>query len=308
LRPGAERCSIAAGASPRSSGTGITDVRRTGIILLSCLMLGGCAGLFFHPMTRHVSQPADRGLAHEDVWLTAADGTRLHGWFLPARTPARGTVLFLHGNAENVSTHIASVAWLPGAGYHVLLIDYRGYGASAGEPSVAGALLDIDAAMRWLLARDGVDRRRIVVFGQSLGAALAIHYVAHSAQRAHIRALIADSAFASYRDITREKLAGFWLTRPLQAPLSWTVSDAHSPIRSVARVAPIPILFLHGEDDEIIPPAHSRRLYRAAGEPRELWLIPGGRHIDAPQRPAVREKLLGILDGWLKDSPPRPMP
>jgi len=274
-------------------------MHRPGIVLLLCLSLAGCAGQFFHPMSRHVSLPSDRGLAYEDVRLTAADGTRLHGWFLPARVPARGTVLFLHGNAENISTHIASVAWLPARGYHVLLIDYRGFGASEGAPSVEGALQDIDAAMRWLLARRGIDRRRIVVFGQSLGAALAIHYVARGEHRPHIRALIADSAFASYRGIVREKLSEFWLTWPLQVPLSWTVSDRHSPIHSAPRLAPIPVLFIHGERDQIIPPGHSRLLYREASKPKQLWLVPGGRHIDAMQRPEIREKLLEYLDARL---------
>lgn len=281
-------------------------MHRPGIVLLLCLSLAGCAGQFFHPMSRHVSLPSDRGLAYEDVRLTAADGTRLHGWFLPARAPARGTVLFLHGNAENISTHIASVAWLPARGYHVLLIDYRGFGASAGTPSVEGALQDVDAAMRWLLARRDIDQRRIVVFGQSLGAALAIHFVAHSKHRPHIRALIADSAFSSYRGIVREKLSDFWLTWPLQVPLSWTVSDAHSPVHSVARLAPVPVLFLHGDHDPIIPADHSRRLYREASEPKQLWIVPGGRHIEAPQRPDVREKILETLDGWLRNPLPWP--
>lgn len=281
-------------------------MKRHAVVVLLCLSLAGCAGQFFHPMSRHVSLPSDRGLAYEDVWLTAADGTRLHGWFLPARGAARGTVLFLHGNAENISTHIASVDWLPARGYHVLLIDYRGFGASHGTPSVEGALLDVDAAVRWLLARRDVDRRRIAVFGQSLGASLAIDYVARSEHRPHIRVVIADSAFASYRDIAREKLAAFWLTRPLQAPLSWTVGDRHSPIHSVARLAPIPVLFIHGERDRIIPPHHSRRLYQAAAEPKALWIVPGGRHIDAPQRPEIRARILEYLEMQLKVTPSRP--
>ncbi|MEK6771095.1 MAG: alpha/beta hydrolase [Pseudomonadota bacterium] len=282
-------------------------MKRHTVVVLLCLWLAGCAGQFFHPMARHVNLPSDRGLAYEDVWLTAADGTRLHGWFLPARGEAHGTVLFLHGNAENISTHIASVDWLPARGYHVLLIDYRGFGASHGTPSVEGALQDIDAALRWLLARRDIDRRRIVVFGQSLGASLAIYYVAHSEHRQHIRALIADSAFASYRDIAREKLADFWLTWPLQVPLSWTVGDRYGPIHSVARLPPVPVLFIHGGRDRIIPADHSRRLHRAAADPKALWIVPDGNHIDAPQRPEIRERLLEYLEMWLKISPSRPI-
>ena len=106
--------------------------------LLVTLQLGACTSLLFYPQRELVLTPDRVGLAYRDVWFKAADGTRLHGWFLPAgMNVVRGeacTVLFLHGNAENISTHIGNVAWLPGKGYNVFLFDYRGYGRSAGEP------------------------------------------------------------------------------------------------------------------------------------------------------------------------------
>ena len=85
-----------------------------------------------------VLTPARIGLAYQDVYLPTPDGVRLHGWYLPAQGEARGTLLFLHGNAENISTHIASVYWLPAQHYNVLLIDYRGYGESTGTPTLPG--------------------------------------------------------------------------------------------------------------------------------------------------------------------------
>jgi len=279
---------------------------RRAFILSLCLWLTACAGQFFHPMTRHVGLPSDRGLTYEDVWLTTSDGVRLHGWYLPAQGRSRGTVLFLHGNAENISTHIASVVWLPARGYDVLLIDYRGFGASGGRPSVEGALRDINAAMVWLAARVG-QSRKIVLFGQSLGAALAIYYAAHGEHRQLVRALVADSAFASYRDIAREKLAAFWLTWPLQVPLSWTVSDRFSPIQSVGQLAPIPVVFIHGDRDRIIPVSHSRRLFLAASDPRAFWVIIGGRHIAAFQRPSTRLRLLEFLERLPEKNPIRPV-
>ena len=146
----------------------------------------------------------------------AGDGTRLHGWFLPAAGRALGTILFLHGNAENVSTHIMSVRWLPARGFNVFLLDYRGYGASAGVPTQAGVQDDVDSALRTLLARPDVDPDRVVVFGQSLGGAIAVLSRGAFRLPQHIRALVVESAFASYRQIAREKLADFWLTWPLQ--------------------------------------------------------------------------------------------
>jgi len=224
----------------------------------------------------------------------------LSAWFLPVPDgKPRGTILFLHGNAENISTHLGSVFWLPSRGYQVLLLDYRGYGKSGGTPSVAGMQLDIDAALAALLARTDVDPARIVLLGQSLGGALALYYAAHGPQREHLRAVVADSAFSSYRAIAREKLAAAWLTWPLQWPLSFTVDDEYSPIRSMARIAPLPLLLIHGEADTIVPPHHSQRLFDAAQWPRDLWLVPAVGHISALQAPAMRDRLIAYLDTTL---------
>lgn len=267
-------------------------IRRLGAAAL-VLALAGCAGLFFYPLPEHVRTPRDIGLAYEDIVLEADDGVRLHAWYLPAAGSACARVLFLHGNAENVSTHIASVYWLPARGFDVLLLDYRGYGASRGSPSFRGIQLDIDAAVRYLHERR--DRSApIVVFGQSLGGAAAIRYVAHSGYRRDIRALVVESAFSSPRAIAQEKLAGFWLTWPFQWLPRLTLSDAYSPLASVARVSPIPLLLVHGEEDGIVPIAHAERLYGAAREPKELWRVPGG-HIQAFRTESMRDRLVAWL-------------
>jgi hypothetical protein len=133
--------------------------------LLLSLCLAGCTSVFFQPSSTLFATPGQYGLDYERVEFNAADGTPLFAWFLPARGAPRGTVLFLHGNAENISTHFASVAWMPAAGFNVLAFDYRGYGASQGRPTLSGVQLDIDAAMRVLLGRADVDPQRIVVFG-----------------------------------------------------------------------------------------------------------------------------------------------
>lgn len=262
---------------------------------VAALLLGGCTNVFFQPMRGHVLTPAQGGLRYEDVHIASADGTRLHAWFLPAQGKPEGTILFLHGNAENISTHIGSVYWLPARGFNVFLLDYRGYGLSEGAPFLAGVQEDIDAGLRALLARPEVDRRRIVLFGQSLGGALATYYVAHSPRREDIRALVIESTFASYRDIAREKLASFWLTWPLQIPLSWTVDDDYSPLDAIGRASPIPVLIIHGDQDSIVPVGNGRRLYEAAKSPKEFWLVPGGRHIAAMGQTELRERFVAYL-------------
>jgi len=275
------------------------------LLLIGLLSTGllGCNGVFFVPYRAHVQTPKQLGLAYEDVYFQAGDGTLLHAWFLPAESKALGTILFLHGNAENISTHIMSVRWLPARGFNVFLLDYRGYGASGGVASVSGVQDDVDAALRTLLARKDVDPDRVVVFGQSLGGAIAIYNVAHSPYRQHIRALVVESAFASYRQIAREKLAGFWLTWPLQRPLSWTVSDEYSPSAAAAGVSPIPLLIIHGDRDLIVPPLHGQRLYDLAREPKQLWVIPGGGHIQAFQSQIYRDRFVAYLTEVLSESP-----
>ena len=258
-------------------------------------LLAGCTSMFFQPHHQLVRTPADVGLEYRELQLRAADGVQLTAWYLPARGPARATVLFLHGNADNISTHFASVAWMPAQGFNVLALDYRGYGASQGEPSLAGAQLDIEAALRELLARPDVDPRRIVLFGQSLGGALAIHYAARGAYRVHLRGLVVDSAFSDYREITREKMASFLLTWPLQW-LPWlTVDNSYSPAASIGALSPLPVLVIHGERDTIVPPHHARRLYELAREPKELWMVPEAGHIQALRSEELRRRLTDYL-------------
>lgn len=264
-------------------------------LIIFNILLSGCTGVFFQPHQQQYLTPDQIGLKYEDVHLSSSDGTELYAWWLPAQGKALGTVLFLHGNAENISTHIGSVHWLPAQHYNVLLLDYRGYGASQGKPSLAGAQLDIDAAMAHLLQRSDVDKARIVILGQSLGGAMGIYNVAHSPYREHIRALISESAFSDYRDIAREKLAAFWLTWPLQWPLLFTIDNDYSPLKVVDKISPIPLLIIHGDRDVVAPLHHGEILFAAAGGPKEMWVVKEGAHIQAFRRKEYQQKLIGYL-------------
>ena len=207
-----------------------TSDMRLLLTIMLVFPLAACTNVFFQPQQIQYMTPDKVGMAYEDVYFGSEDGVKLHGWWLPAKGKAKGTVLFFHGNAENISTHIASVHWLPAQQYNVFLPDYRGYGLSQGSPTLAGAQDDINSAMKYLLQRADIDSERIVLLAQSLGGALSIYNVAHSPYRAKIKALITESAFSDYRGIVREKLDSFWLTWPLQWPLCFTIDNDYSPL------------------------------------------------------------------------------
>ena len=270
-------------------------MQRYRLLIGLTLVLAGCNGLFFHPDNTHVSTPSDLGLTYWDIYFPSSDGIKLHGWFLPASGEAVGTVLYLHGNAQNISTHIHNVSWLPERGFNVFLIDYRGYGASAGQPDMDGIHKDAVAAIDYLVENAPIDPDRLIVFGQSLGGSVAIHSVAVSPHRRHIKALVIEGTFSGYQKIFREKLADFWLTWPLQWPLCLAVSDKFNPLRVIAQVTPIPVLIIHGEKDPVVPVNHAWQLYQAAGQPKDLWIIPGGGHIDAFMHAGYRERLVAYL-------------
>lgn len=263
--------------------------------LCALLLLPGCTSLLFYPTRDHVLTPNVIGLDYRDVEFKAPDRIRLHGWFLPAKGPAQGTILFVHGNAENISTHIASVAWLPSQGYNVFLFDYRGFGTSEGEPDIDGLHLDTQAAIETAFALDGVDPARIAVFGQSLGGSVAIASVARSPRRTQIRGLIVEGAFSSYRRIARENLAEFGPTWLFQIPLSFTIDNRYQPEEDVAGISPVPVLIVHGTADRIVAPSHADDLYAAARAPKALWLIPGASHIQAFHITETRQRLFGYL-------------
>jgi uncharacterized protein len=263
--------------------------------VLLALWLAGCTQAFFYPDRVLVNTPDSVGLDYQPLEITADDGTSLFAWFLPARGEPLATVLYLHGNAQNISAHFAQIAWMPAAGFNVLALDYRGYGRSGGSPSLRGAQIDIDAAMRVLLARTDVDPKRIYIFGQSLGGALAIYYGANTAYRANVRAIIVDSPFSDYRLIAQEKLASTPLTWAFQWLPSLTVNNDYSPQASVKALSPIPILLIHGDQDGTVPADHSQRLYEGAAEPKELWIVPGAGHIQSLKTKSIRDRLTAFL-------------
>jgi fermentation-respiration switch protein FrsA (DUF1100 family) len=267
-------------------------------LLLATVLLGGCTQLFLHPTRAQALHPGPLGLAYEDVFLPIGAKERLHGWFLPAKA-ARGTILHLHGNGQNITSFISLVHWLPARGYNVLLLDYRGYGRSDGVATIADVHVDAQVALQYLAGRTGPGSERVIILGQSLGGSVGIYAAAHAAprERERIKGVVSEGAFSSYSRIAREKMNALWVTWPLQWPLSLLFSDTYSAEDALPLLGAIPLLLVHGDRDAVVPHSHSQRLHDRAQGRRELWTIAGGEHIDALARPEWRERLVTWLDG-----------
>jgi fermentation-respiration switch protein FrsA (DUF1100 family) len=268
------------------------------ISLVLALILSGCSQLLFYPERGLPLTPDKAHLAYRDVTLTAADGTQLRGWFLPAKegVAVKGTVLHLHGNGGNMAWHLGGTWWLPEQGYQVLLLDYRGYGLSQGEPSLPAIYQDIDAAFAWLNTAPEVQGKPLVVLGQSIGGALAVHYLAeHPQQRARVKALVLDGVPASYREVARYTLGTSWLTWPFKRPLSWVIPDTDSAINGIPHLAGTPMLLFQSMDDTQVPLYNGISLYHAAPPPRVLQLTRGA-HVQTFGDPTWRVVMLRYLD------------
>ncbi|MGX1200448.1 alpha/beta hydrolase [Marinobacter sp. MBR-105] len=273
------------------------------LLAITTLLQTGCSSVFFYPDNATYITPDRLNLEYEDIYLKTADGETLHGWWLPALTdePAKGTIYFLHGNAQNVSAHILNAAWLPEQGYNVFTIDYRGYGQSTGAPDIEGALHDVETGLRWLAHQEHTEDRPLYLLGQSLGGALGIALASEWTQRNEQPALdgiILDGTFSGFRYIAREKLDQFWLTWPFQYPLSWTIPDDYEGTDRIADLSPVPVMVIHSVRDGIIPFEHGVRLYEAAEQPKE-FLQTDTPHAATFVIPAYREAVLEFMEKGL---------
>jgi hypothetical protein len=224
------------------------------------------AQLVFYPqMGRELSAtPAQLGLPFEEVSLKAADGVGLHGWYVPAAKP-RGTVLFMHGNAGNISHRLDYLAMFHRLGYSTLIFDYRGYGNSSGTPSEQGTYLDAEAAWAYLTQIKHEPACRIALLGESLGGAVA----AQLATQHRPAALVLASSFTSVPDLGQQLY--HWL------PVRWLARIRYDT-RAYLQQVDVPLLVAHSPQDEIIPYVHGQALFAAARAPKTFLDLAGGHN------------------------------
>ena len=285
----------------------MTRLCRLVAVSFATLLFGaGCTGVFYQPDRVLYSSPEKSGFPRvRQLALKARDGTKLVAWFFPAAAAAtakgapKGTIVQFHGNAENMSSHYLSLAWLTLRGYNLVTFDYRGYGGSEGEPSPEGTVLDGLAALdlAWEL-RTGP---RFIVFGQSLGGAIAMRAFDQFEHRGETQLVVLDSTFCDYHVVARRTLAAHWFTWPI-SPLSYLlVSNSAGCDEAVARNR-TRLLVLHDRRDPTVSFANGEDIVaiarRSGLAPVDFWILDQGHHIAAmsPFNTEYREKFVELLD------------
>lgn len=210
---------------------------------------------------------AASGLPLEDVWFQAGDGARLFGWYVEADAD-RPVILWCHGNAGNIVNRLENLRYLHGQGLSVFLFDYRGYGRSQSlRPSEAGLYQDALGAYDYLTRRRMIRPERLVIFGRSLGGAVA----AELAAQKPAAGLILESAFPSIESVAKFHYGGL--------PLHWLLGAEFRLIDRLPLLS-LPKLMIHGDRDQLIPLELGRQVFETARAPKSLYVIPGADHND----------------------------
>ncbi|MDP8216630.1 MAG: alpha/beta hydrolase [Candidatus Kaelpia imicola] len=218
----------------------------------------------YYPTKEIESTPMNAGLKYEDVFFNTDDGLKLNGWFIPAEDP-RGTLLFCHGNAGNISHRIEIIEVFNELNLNVFIFDYRGYGRSQGSPTEEGLYRDAQAAYKYLLGRKNINKDAIVIYGKSIGANVAIDL----ASKVTVAVLIFESGFSSAYDMGK-KLFPY-------LPVKWIITIKYDALAKIKNIA-IPKLIIHSQDDEIVPFKLGKKLFEAAPPPKEFYQMQGGHN------------------------------
>lgn len=227
--------------------------------------------LVFFPTGEITNTPEDIGMPSEEVFFPAADGTELHGWFIPGGS--EDTIVWFHGNAGNISNRVHNILLMNRhVGANLFIFDYRGYGLSEGKPSEKGMYSDGEGALEYLTSRDDIDSDRLVLFGRSLGGGVVVELGA----RHRVKAVIIESSFTSVDEMSR-------YMRPSTAFFALSRLLVRSRFDSLSKMGSIhsPVMVVHGDRDVTVPVEMGKALYDAANEPKRFYEIKGATHNDA---------------------------
>jgi len=238
----------------------------------------------FHPESELHLTPSYAGLEFESVTFETMDEEDIHGWFIPHEN-ARATLLYFHGNAGNMSDRVESVKMLHDLKLNIFIIDYRGYGQSTGSPSESGTYRDARAAWKYLTETRNISAEEVVLYGRSLGGAVAIEL----ATRVQPGAMLIGSTFTSARDMARKMFP--------YVPVGILMGISYNSEKRIAHVQ-IPTLITHSVDDDLIPFELGKRLFDAANEPKRFVELHGGHNDNVF---VSRDEYLSAIDSFIAD-------
>ncbi len=240
-----------------------------GVLLLA--YIGLCLLLFifqkyliYFPDKNIMFTPRDVGLIYEDIYIETSDAERIHAWYIPSDS-VKGVLLFCHGNAGNISHRLESIKIFNALSLDVMIFDYRGFGKSTGSPDEPGTYLDAEAVWEYLVRERGFPPGQIIIFGRSLGSAIA----AGLSQKKKPAALILESSFTSIPDLGAKLYPIF--------PVRLLARYKYSTIKRLQNIS-CPILFIHSPNDEIIPYSHGQENYQTARKPKQFLEISGSHN------------------------------
>ncbi len=263
-----------------------------GILLVTVGIIFLCKRIakgILHPRKKRkvlYTWPHDYKLPYTNVIFKAADGIRLKGWWVPAETNSSKTILLMHGWGMNRSDILYHTHFLRDIGYNLFYFDFRAMGESGGIMNSIGylELRDVRAAIEFLKKTYPAQCQKIGLYGLSLGGMVAL---TETARNPEIACVVAEAAYYSYRRVVSRwawvhyRIPYFPLIPVMLHYVRRNLGanpERYSPKYTISKIAPRPVFLIHGRQDNLVPAAHARRLYRQAGEPKELWLVPGAKH------------------------------
>lgn len=255
---------------------------KTAVALSAVLFLSSCSSFFYHPSSLKFYDKNRLSVPPKEIYFESKNGAKLHAWYFPSQTkPAKGLILHLHGNAQNLTSHFLYLRQAPAQGYDHFIFDYQGYGESEGTPSPERVVQDAEAALRFLQSFKPC--LPIFIFAQSLGGNVALRMLANlkhpAIKELGVELVIVDSSFASYRSVARQVFASHWLTWIFQ-PIAWLVVDNSQGLGAgdLGKISPTPLWVIHGTKDRVIRFSQGENLYAWAKEPKFFWPVTDGVH------------------------------
>ncbi|PJZ54608.1 alpha/beta hydrolase [Leptospira adleri] len=265
--------------------------------------LESCASLFYQPTQEKYWSPEIFGFQHKEEIFKTYDGEEIHFWRILPKEKPKGVVVQFHGNGENRTSHFTSLVWMVNYGYELVTLDYRGYLDSTGKPERSDIHRDSVEFLTKELEYSKIRKIPLVVYGQSLGGAIALRATSELKDKSGIVLIVADGSFASYKTVFKQVVR-----KVLFFPIDWIaglfVSDSLNPGETVSKLAPIPLLVIHGTEDPIVSYQNGIELFGLAGQPKWFWEVRGGGHVNWMNLGASKESknFLSFLENLIQKS------